>query len=327
MQKSESLLNGIPISKTIEEAGWVLPWEVQSFAKDYETAGSQGGIFDLSAYPIYQFQGPDALDYLHRVSTANFKTWNVSQVLLASFLDSKAHAISVIYLWKDQEKINYLVDPLLADATYTHLEKFHFQENFVLAREESHFAVGLYRPKEPELQKLVPLQKTEWQGGVVWRDLYVKDLFYGVFPKANSTLLQTRPLLGMRLFHYFRIEAGLIRLGKEADDKTLVLETGLEKAIAEAKGCYPGQEVVERVRSYGRVNRHLQKIEIESPQALPEAGFEVQVEGKPLIKVVTYEQNPLSSSKYLGLAYVHRSVEGPTQSFLTDFGATIKLLK
>jgi aminomethyltransferase len=54
-----------------------------------------------------------------------------------------------------------------------------------------------------------------------------------------------------------RIEAGVPRFGAELDESVLPAEAGLDRAVANDKGCYTGQEVVERLRSQGRVSHHL----------------------------------------------------------------------
>ncbi len=54
-----------------------------------------------------------------------------------------------------------------------------------------------------------------------------------------------------------RVEAGRPRLLLDADESNLPDEVGLQDAISTTKGCYVGQEVVARIRTYGRVNRRL----------------------------------------------------------------------
>ncbi len=49
-----------------------------------------------------------------------------------------------------------------------------------------------------------------------------------------------------------RIEAGEPRLFAELDESVLPAEARLERAVSRDKGCYTGQEVVERLRSQGR---------------------------------------------------------------------------
>jgi folate-binding protein YgfZ len=54
-----------------------------------------------------------------------------------------------------------------------------------------------------------------------------------------------------------RVEAGRARFGQDADQTHLPDEVGLDEAISTTKGCYVGQEIVARMRTYGRANRRL----------------------------------------------------------------------
>src|SRR5262249_53569630 len=54
-----------------------------------------------------------------------------------------------------------------------------------------------------------------------------------------------------------RVEAGRPRFGAEADEEKFPDELGIEEAISRTKGCYVGQEIVARMKTYGRVNRRL----------------------------------------------------------------------
>ncbi|MCB9799931.1 MAG: hypothetical protein H6757_04150 [Candidatus Omnitrophica bacterium] len=58
-----------------------------------------------------------------------------------------------------------------------------------------------------------------------------------------------------------RIENGQLRYGVDITDDMLLPETGLEDLYAsETKGCYPGQEVVAKIKTYGRLNRKIVKL-------------------------------------------------------------------
>jgi folate-binding protein YgfZ len=54
-----------------------------------------------------------------------------------------------------------------------------------------------------------------------------------------------------------RIEAGRPEFGTDADETHLADEAGLADAVSTTKGCYVGQEIVARLRTYGRVNKRL----------------------------------------------------------------------
>jgi len=63
-----------------------------------------------------------------------------------------------------------------------------------------------------------------------------------------------------------RIENGRPRYGEEITERYLVQETGQLQAVHFSKGCYLGQEIVERVRSRAQIHRILKKLEIDTPE-------------------------------------------------------------
>jgi aminomethyltransferase len=65
-----------------------------------------------------------------------------------------------------------------------------------------------------------------------------------------------------------RLEHGKPRYGEDIFDTTLPQETRQMHAVHFSKGCYIGQEIVERIRSRGHVNRLLVKLEVEGEAPL-----------------------------------------------------------
>jgi folate-binding protein YgfZ len=90
-------------------------------------------------------------------------------------------------------------------------------------------------------------------------------------------LWQAGQPLGLRAFgmdahEALRIEAGLPQAGADLTEEIVPPEANLEgKAFSLSKGCYPGQEVVARMDTYGNVRRHLVGLRVES-DALPVKG-------------------------------------------------------
>lgn len=60
-----------------------------------------------------------------------------------------------------------------------------------------------------------------------------------------------------------RIEAGIPYQGEDLDDRTIPLEAGLEDALSEDKGCYPGQEVIARIINLGHPTRWLRRLSLD----------------------------------------------------------------
>jgi len=100
-----------------------------------------------------------------------------------------------------------------------------------------------------------------------------------------------------------RIEAGLPRLGAELDESVLPAEAGLDRAVSTRKGCYTGQEVVERLRSRGQVSHHLVGLSTFGERPV-EVGSEVTAAGKRVGEVTSACLSPAAGA--IALAFVRR---------------------
>jgi folate-binding protein YgfZ len=96
--------------------------------------------------------------------------------------------------------------------------------------------------------------------GTAGCDLYISTGHLGEAAErlAKAVEGQGGRLAGWQATEIARVEAGIPRFGIDMDNKTLPPEAGLEtRAISYTKGCYIGQEIIARIRTYGRVNRTL----------------------------------------------------------------------
>ncbi len=92
------------------------------------------------------------------------------------------------------------------------------------------------------------------------------------------------------------------RYGEEISERYLVHETQLMHAVNFNKGCYLGQEIVERVRSRGQVHRLLAPIRIES-QIAPEPGTKLNASGAVAGEIASAVYSP-ALREVVALAYV-----------------------
>jgi len=109
---------------------------------------------------------------------------------------------------------------------------------------------------------------------------------------------------GTEALESLRIEAGIPRYGSELGEDTLPLEANLMNALSFNKGCYIGQEIVERARSRGSVNWKLAGVKIESPQA-PASGEKLTLDGKEVGEVTSACVSP-TLQKTIALAYLRK---------------------
>lgn len=81
------------------------------------------------------------------------------------------------------------------------------------------------------------------------------------------------------------------------------------RALHFSKGCYLGQEIVERIRSRGNVHRHLRPLELTGP--VPAAGTELLLEdGKSAGKITSAAALPLAKGeRVLALGMIRSEAE------------------
>jgi folate-binding protein YgfZ len=126
---------------------------------------------------------------------------------------------------------------------------------------------------------------------------------------AGAVHAQHGAKAGMETLNAIRLESGIPWFGHDFDDKQIPHEAGLQDShISYEKGCYTGQEIVERVRSRGHVNRRLALLKFGGEQ-LPAIGAKLLGgDGAAALEigyVTSATHSPLLGSG-IGMGYVRR---------------------
>ena len=124
-----------------------------------------------------------------------------------------------------------------------------------------------------------------------------------------SALLEAGAGLGLveadsATLEILRIEAGVPWLGADLDETVLPAEAGLDRAVASDKGCYTGQEVVERLRSRGQVSHRLVGLTIDGAEPFA-VGVDVDHEDKRVGEVTSSCRSDTAVA--IALAFVRRA--------------------
>jgi folate-binding protein YgfZ len=115
--------------------------------------------------------------------------------------------------------------------------------------------------------------------------------------------------VGREAYEVLRIESGIPEHGRDVTGETLALEAPYEAAISFRKGCYLGQEVMERVTARGHVNRRLVGLTVEA-DVPPSTGTRLCAESRDA-GWVTSAASSWRLGTVIALGYVRREYLAP----------------
>jgi folate-binding protein YgfZ len=111
--------------------------------------------------------------------------------------------------------------------------------------------------------------------------------------------------VGSEALEKFRVAVAFPKYGIDIRDRDLPQETGQSHALNFTKGCYIGQEIVERIRSRGNVHRAFTKFRMEGE--LPVPGMKLQADGKDVGEITSVNRIPTDSGEeIIALGYARR---------------------
>jgi aminomethyltransferase len=123
--------------------------------------------------------------------------------------------------------------------------------------------------------------------------------------------------VGATALELLRIAAGIPRYGQDIRERDLPQETEQQRAVHFNKGCYIGQEIVERIRSRGNVHRKFTGFEVHG--SLPAVGTKLQTNGRDVGEITSAASLPLGGAERLvALGYIRREIATPGKQFEVD---------
>ncbi len=288
--------------------------------------------------------GPDAPDFLHRLTTVDVKNLALSEGRAGCFLTPLGKISASFTLWRlgsnefgfelDAGKDHLWKKKLLSTIDqYTFGEKFTLVDPLAPAISPPHQSTWLF------FEMGVPLPKTLLQLGFDTEKNSLKTCKLSTHSHADSDQIRLcfqgsmhyqRPwltawgshhALSQWMTHYFsntaeisfetierwRINSLIPRVDHEITESTIPLEIGLRYAISEQKGCYPGQEVIERILALGSPSRRLVKIEgTGKTPALGEKIFNITEPMAPRVEIGEITSALSTESGFTGLALIRK---------------------
>ena len=296
---------------------------------EYAAVRESAGLIDLSSRGRLCVLGNDRTSFLNGQVTNNVKDLKAGQGCYAALVTAKGKMQSDLNIYCLENEILLDFEPGLTATVRTRLEKFVIAEDAQVVDVAPHYgllsaqgpkaaelihhaALGLAVPKEafsvasashPAFGEIYLTNRA--RTGSQGFDLFVP---IGSMAAAAGTLgAVVGRWCGWKALETVRIEAAIPRFGMDMDETNLPPEAGLDSnAISYSKGCYIGQEVIARIRTYGQVAKSLRGLRLPGNlKKLPQRGDKLFKGDKEAGYVTSAVASPTLKAN-IALAYVRR---------------------
>jgi folate-binding protein YgfZ len=302
-------------------------------AGEHDALWHTAGVLDLSFRSRICLVGADRARFLHGQVTNDVKKLRTCEGCYAAITTAKGKMESDLNIFCLAEELLLDFEPGLTEKISQRLGKYIVADDVQIVDAAPHYgllsaqgphaevavqALGLFAeiPKKPFASVKISdatlgeiyLAGNARLGTAGW-DLFVPNHSLGaVADKLVAAVRRTGGrACGWQAFETARIEAGIPRFGVDMDETNIPLECGLEaRAITYTKGCYIGQEVINRIHSVGHVNRELRSLRLgDDLKNLPLRGDKLFHAGKEAGYVTSAVKSPLLNAN-IALGYVRR---------------------
>jgi tRNA-modifying protein YgfZ len=297
----------------------------------YEALRTRAAWIDLSARGKIRVTGEDRARLLHAMTTNDIQHMQPGDGLYAFFLNAQGRILADAYLYNLGESFLLDTEPETAGKVLQHLDKYIIADDVAQEDQTAIWkAVGIEGPASARVIEALSLPApavdyhvAAWENGFTARTAATGPLGFRVFvPVAERAGLIERiaaagiPEADVEAARTVRLENGRPRYGEDITERYLTQETQQMHAVSFTKGCYLGQEIVERVRSRAQVHRHLMPVHIRSTQA-PAAGAKLKSDGKDAAEITSAAFSP-ALGEVVALAYVRTDYHAPNTELTVD---------
>jgi aminomethyltransferase len=289
-----------------------MAFEISGYNALRETAA----LIDLTGRGHIRVTGADRARLLHAMTTNHVQELTPGRSVYAFFLTAQGRILADVNILCDHDALLLDTEPATRARVYEHLDRYIIADDVTLADETEQVAVfGLEGPKAAEVLGAMGVVELpaplHWRQ---WRDVKIAGLTacggagYRLFvPRAAAAELR-QWVLGMGVamateseWNVVRVENARPRYGVDITEAQIPHETQMMSALHFNKGCYLGQEIVERVRSRGHVNKKLMQLELAGDVERVEK--KLTLDGREVGELTSVVWSP-AANRVIALGYV-----------------------
>jgi folate-binding protein YgfZ len=328
-----------------EFTGCRLPEGFSDFDSEYRAAKQSVALIDTNWRLTANFTGRDRAKYLHAITSGNVKDLATENGTLALLLNPQGRILAELEVYALTESILLRSHVSLREQTIGTLRKYILGSQVKLEdATEATASFAIEGPRAAEtIQQLCGLNLGDLAemsiSEVSIDQKKVHLLSRSHFDQPGAEFLVPREAIshlwtvalaavrahegapiGMLALNSLRLEAGVPWFPTDFNDTVIPQEAAVENShIALNKGCYTGQEIVERVRSQGRVNRKRVLLKFSSA-APPPPGTKLRAASGEVGAITSAAYSPANGAA-IGMGYVRREQHAPGSMVEYDGGS------
>src|SRR6202171_2127824 len=315
--------------------GCALPDTFGDAAAEFLQARESVALIDKNYRAYLSLTGPDRVRYLNAVLTNDIKSLSAGQGNVSLFLNPQGHILAEIETYAFADKLFCVSYAMIRERLVEVLDKFIIMDDVTLTDETERFGtLALEGPKAAgtvrevsavDIGTLGELSSTDGvvgaiacrivkrsPGGVPGAEFVVEREKLSALWEIllNATQKHGGGPMGYSALSGLRLAQGIPWFGYDFGEKYIPHEAGLQDShISYTKGCYTGQEIVERVRSRGQVNRQRVRLAF-SGEAVPEPETLLTLDGKE-VGHVTRAARIWDPTRIIGMGYGGKEANAP----------------
>ena len=343
-------------AKFEEVTDWQVPLHYGDMLGEYHAVRQAVGIADLSHRGKLRVTGEDRVKWLQSVISNDVLSLQPGQGRYSSFLTHKGKMLTYFRCYMQPDAVMLEDVGEIGDQTYNALRKFllygtkakmeNCRESWgLLLVSGPHAAAAMTAAFGADVANLTPpnfisaaiggqtalVIRTEETGERDYEILIPSDGLVAAWERLleAGAIHGIRPV-GSQAREALRMEAGIAKAGPDLNEEIVPPEANLQdKAFSLSKGCYPGQEVVARMDTYGSVRRHLVGLVVKGA-VVPPKGAKLFTRGREVGWVSSAALSPaLKAPIAFGFPLRDFSAAGTILSIETDgtrYEATVQPL-
>lgn len=316
--------------------GVLTPVHLDAFAAEIAALTSDAALHDLGWLRRVKVRGEDRFRWLSGMVTNTVNDLGRSAGAWNLVLNAQGRIQGDLTVWRKNDKLEIEFAADQSDRLMAHLEHFIIMDDVELVLRDDTTALGLTGPRAGDVLARLGLPRPPEEMTHIaadWNGLHLRvRRGFGVLADHYEIWTTTATVgklwkflitggaapVGSAAVEALRVAEGIPSYGIDMVERDLPQETSQLRALHFNKGCYLGQEIVERIRSRGNVHRHLRQFELDGP--VPPIGTALTVEGAEAGRITSACQLPLASGlRCFALAMVRAEAE--TRNLPFDFSA------